>query len=307
MRRQGNLDTKSLVVLLKVIRPHIVAGGFLGYLLGALLALNYGAEFNATLFILGYIVVLLGDLSTHYTNNYHDTEIDANTPGKTFGNTNILVTYPEAKTSALKFAVLLSIASTLTSAFLVIQYDLPLFLLLLVVSTNILGWLYSSPPVQLNANYLGETTIALGTGFVVPAVGFICLYGKFTASFITFIAPMVLYGYILSLSLELPDLETDRSYGRKNLVVLFNRRPTALLILLLSVAAFAYFTIGVTYDFKTPLILPAIALASTFASLHGLMKRSLSHDDVNQMSVINISALFLFLICLNGYLLYQLF
>ena len=301
------MDTKSLVVLLKVIRPHIVAGGFLGYLLGVLLALVYGAEFNATLFILGYVVVLLGDLSTHFTNNYHDTEIDANTPGKTFGNTNILVKHPDVKAAALTLAVLLSITSIAISVFLVLLFDLPIFLLLLVTSTNILGWLYSSPPVQLNANYLGETAIALGTGFVVPAVGFICLYGKFTASFITFIAPMVLYGYILSLSLELPDLETDRSYGRKNLVVLLNRRPTALLILLLSIAAFAFFTMGITHDFKTPLILPAISLVPILASLHGLMKRSLSHDDVNQMSVNNISALFLFLVCLDGYLLYQLF
>lgn len=300
------METKTVVVLLKVIRPHIVAGGFLGFLLGVLLALVYGAEFNVTLFILGYIVVLLGDLSTHYTNNYQDTEIDEHTPGKTFGNTNILVKHPDVKATALTLAVLLSITSTVTSAFLVLLFDLPISLLLLVASTNILGWLYSTPPVQLNANYLGETTIALGTGFVVPAVGFICVYGELTSSFLMFIAPMVLYGYILSLSLELPDMETDRIFGRKNLVVLLDRRPTALLILLLSVGAFVYFTLGIAHDFKTPLILPVIALVPVFAGLFGLMKHSYSHDDANGMSVLNISALFLFLVSLNGYLLYQL-
>jgi 1,4-dihydroxy-2-naphthoate octaprenyltransferase len=170
-----------------------------------------------------------------------------------------------------------------------------------------MGWLYSTPPVQLNAKYLGETVIALGTGIAVPAVGFISLYGKLTASFLTFIVPMILYGYILSLSLELPDLETDRIYGRKNLVVLLDRRLTALLILLLSITAFTYFMTGIAHGFKTPLILPALAVAPILASLHGLMKRSISHYDANLMSVYNISALFLFLVCLNGYLLYQLF
>ena len=289
-----------------VIRPHIVAGGFLGYLLGALLALTHGAEFSPAPFTLGYIIVLLGDLSTHYSNNYHDTEIDAATPGKTFGNTNILVSHPEARVPALNAAVLMSISSLLISSFMVLLFELPLTLPILVTATSILGWLYSTPHVQLNANYLGETAIALGTGFAVPAVSYLCLYGSLSLSFLMFIAPMVLYGYILSLSLELPDMETDREFGRKNLVVLLNRRFTSIMILLLSIAAFTFFRLGVAPNTHNPLIIQVITLIPVVSSLLGLVQSSYSQEDADKLSTINILSLFFTLLFLNIFLILQL-
>ena len=87
--------------LARVIRPHIVAGGFLGYLLGALLALNLGGGFNPVHFALGYAVVLAGDLSTHFSNDYFDVEIDRDSPPKAFGRSNALVEHPGTRPAAL--------------------------------------------------------------------------------------------------------------------------------------------------------------------------------------------------------------
>jgi len=89
------------VRLLRVIRPHIVVGGFLGYSLGALLALNMGGTLPWTGFILGYLIVLFGDLSTHFNNDYFDVEIDRGVPPKPFGNLNVLVEHAELRTPAL--------------------------------------------------------------------------------------------------------------------------------------------------------------------------------------------------------------
>ena len=67
---------KSLYTCLRVIRPHIVAGGFLGYSLGVLLALRRGRALDPAVFALGYAVVLFGDLSTHISNDYFDIRIN---------------------------------------------------------------------------------------------------------------------------------------------------------------------------------------------------------------------------------------
>jgi 1,4-dihydroxy-2-naphthoate octaprenyltransferase len=62
--------------MLRIIRPHIVAGGILAFTLGVLLAAANGGTFDLGKTALFYAVVFLGDLSTHYSNDYFDTEAD---------------------------------------------------------------------------------------------------------------------------------------------------------------------------------------------------------------------------------------
>ena len=211
-------------VLIRVIRPHIVAGGFLGYTLGVLLAFTGGAEVNLPVFALGYTVVLLGDLSTHFSNDYYDADLDQNAPRKTFGSSYTLVHHPDLRQRAMTLALAFSSASIIMASTLVLLFGSPMILLTLVAITNLVGWLYSMPPIKLNARGLGEVIIALGTGFAVPAVGYIVVSGTIDRSFLTFSAPLILYGIVLSLSLELPDREVDREAGRMNLVVKLGRR-----------------------------------------------------------------------------------
>ena len=200
-------DLGNIGLYLKVVRPHIVAGGFLGYSLGVLLALRRGGAFYLDTFVLGYAVVLLGDLSTHFSNDYFDVELDKVSPRKTFDGSNTLVEHPEVRSRALAVAAALSAASLLSALSMVHLFGSPPILLALAAVSNLLGWLYSAPPVRLNARGLGEATIALGTGFAVPAVGFIATAGTIDQVFLRFSAPLVLYGLILSLSLELMDVK----------------------------------------------------------------------------------------------------
>jgi len=61
--------------VLKIIRKHIVLGGILAFTLGALLAAANGGIFDPWRSALFYAIVFFGDLSTHYSNDYYDTEI----------------------------------------------------------------------------------------------------------------------------------------------------------------------------------------------------------------------------------------
>jgi 1,4-dihydroxy-2-naphthoate octaprenyltransferase len=296
----------SLKPCLRIIRLHIVAGGFLGYCLGVLLAMLMGGKMSFETFALGYLVVLFGDLATHFSNDYYDVDIDRNAPSKPFGGSNILVVHPEIRPLAIGGAIFLSSGSLLAAILMVSTFDSPPLLLYLVAITNLFGWLYSTPPVSLNARGLGEVTIALGTGLSIPAVGYVVTLGYIDLAFLTFSVPLIFYGLILSLSLELPDLEVDREYGKMNLVVLMGRRKVTFIILLASILASAFFVFFATVDFDKFWILPILSLSPIVASLSGYLTHSDSQLKANHISRINISALFLFLVVLDCFFLMKL-
>ena len=295
-----------LYVCLKVVRPHIVVGGFLGYSLGVLLALLRGGAFDPAVFALGYAVVFFGDLSTHFSNDYFDAGLDRKASRKAFGGSNALAGHPEARPLARATAVALSALSLFTASAMVLHLDFPLALLVLATVTNILGWLYSTPPFRFNARGLGEATIAFGTGLAVPAVGYLATWGMFDRHFIAFSAPLMFYGFILSLALELPDLEVDRDGGRRNLVVLFGRRRVSFVVFLLSVAATVAFVLLAAVNLGNLWPLPIFSALPLAVGLMGLLRRSDSRVEADRISAMNISALFLFLVALDGYLLISL-
>ena len=287
--------------LLKVIRPHIVAGGFLGYLVGALFSLNLGGSFSWTWFALGYMIVLFMDLSTHYNNDYYDVEIDRHAPFKPFGSVNLFVEHPELRGSAFLVAVGFSVLSILC-ALVMVSIGSTWHLLVVVLLFNVLGWLYSAPPVRLHSRRLGEVTIAVGTGFCVPAVGYIVAGGAVDGAFLLFSAPLVLYGFVLSLCLQLPDLESDQALGKKTLVGLIGRRRSYLLVLLFSVAASACYFILLP---KTGVFeaMQLVSLAPVGSSLLSVMLLNDSQAHARLFTKVNVSALFLLLVGLDAALL----
>jgi len=287
--------------LLKVIRPHIVAGGFLGYLIGALFSLNLGGSFSWTWFALGYMIVLFMDLSTHYNNDYYDVEIDRHAPFKPFGSVNLFVEHPELRGSAFLVAVGFSVLSILC-ALVMVSMGSTWHLFVVVLLFNVLGWLYSAPPIRLHSRRLGEVTIAVGTGFCVPAVGYIVAGGAVDGAFLLFSAPLVLYGFVLSLCLQLPDLESDQALGKKTLVGLIGRRRSYLLVLLSSVAASACYFILLP---KTGVFeaMQLVSLAPVGSSLISVMLLNDSQAHARLFTKVNVSALFLLLVGLDAALL----
>lgn len=292
--------------LARVIRPHIVAGGLLGYLLGALLALNRGAPFNPVHLALGYAVVLAGDLSTHYSNDYHDVEIDRDSPPKAFGRSSALVEHPGARSAALGAAVFFSVAALSAAAYIVVAGVSPPTLLCVAAAAVALGWMYSSPPIRLNARGLGEATIAVGTGFAVPAVGYIAASGGLDGAFLRTSVPLVLYGFVLSLCLELPDMEVDRRYGKKTLVVALGRRRAVAIAALASAVASGIFTFSTAGRVDGSMLSPLFSSAPLAAALSGLTMSLGDPADADRVSARIIAALFVFLLAFDGYLMYSL-
>jgi 1,4-dihydroxy-2-naphthoate octaprenyltransferase len=282
--------------LLKVIRPHIVAGGFLGYLVGVLYGSRLDGGLSWSEFFLGYLIVLFMDLSTHFNNDYYDVEVDRHAPFKPFGSVNLLINNNEMRDLALNVAVGCSAISLLLASASVLMGTM-WHLVGVVALFNVLGWLYSAPPVRLHSRRLGEITIAVGTGFCVPAIGYIIARNGIDGSFTLFSVPLILYGFILSLCLQVPDYEMDRMMNKKTLVGLIGRRRTYLVVLLCAVAASA------TYFRLLPginsMMVPWISLVPAASSLYSILLMSDSSEHAQQFTRLNISALFLFLACLD--------
>lgn len=284
--------------LLKVIRPHIVAGGFLGYLVGILFSLNKGGHISLPSLVLGYTIVLFMDLSTHFNNDYFDIEIDKSAPFKPFGNTNQFIENPELMKTALYVSGLCSIFSLLGASLFVLN-GVNRVLFFPVVLFNLLGWLYSAPPVRLHSRRLGEVTIAIGTGFCVPAVGYIITQGGLDQDYVLFSIPLMLYGFVLSLCLQVPDYEVDKAMGKKTIVGLTGRKTVYFVILLSTIVATG---INQTFFSVSSILLsyiPWISVIPLISSLLTSLFLSDSSAHAKLFTTINIISLFIFLTGLN--------
>jgi 1,4-dihydroxy-2-naphthoate octaprenyltransferase len=291
--------------LLKVIRPYIVVGGFLGYLVGVLYSLNLEGTISWTRFALGYLIVLFEDLSTHYNNDYYDLEIDRHAPFKPFGSVNLFIEHPELRGSAFLVSVWLSVVSIILALTLV-KMGVGWHLIIVVTLFNIVGWLYSAPPIRLHSRRLGEVAIALGTGYSIPAVGYILTQGNLDGVFTLFSAPLMLYGFILSLCLQVPDYEVDRAMNKKTIVGFIGRRKTYYAVLFSAIAA------NIVYFFLFPKTTPFfsmvkwISLIPVASSLSSILFLSDAPEQAKLFTKLNVSALFLFLVGLNIMLLLNL-
>jgi 1,4-dihydroxy-2-naphthoate polyprenyltransferase len=282
--------------LVRVVRVPILIGGALGYGLGVLLGLASGGAINPLLVALCYLVVALGDLSTHYSNDYYDVGLDSLAPGKTFGGSNLLVGRPDLALPALGAAKLLSLASIVFSV-LAAAMGVSTLIVPLALAANVLGWLYSLPPLRLAYRGFGEAAIAVGTGFGVPAAGYLAVKGSLDSGFMLISLALVLYGFVLGLSLELPDEGADRVGGKKNLVARFGSRACLRLALLICVVSTALLVFFAGTSMAAASLIPLVAL------LVGNLVATSDRGRLDAVSTGCILSLFAFLVASVGSLL----
>ena len=291
--------------IFRIIRIHIVIGGFLAFSLGGLLAIVGGGNFNFMFFALGYVVVLLGDLSSHYSNDYFDVEVDKYIEQKKFfSGSNILVSNPDILSFARLISVTLLISSNVLAVILVIL-GAPIEFLIIILSASLVGWFYSAPPLRLISRGFGELAVACVTGFAIPGLGYLALRGYFDPLFFYFAVPFIMYGLMLSLSLQVPDIEVDSKANKRNLAVRLGERWVFFLIFAMALCATLTFCIYALQnafslvDFRVMVLSSIIPLVSGFLAFVGVFrKKKMIH-----FSTLNVASLFVFNILMISYLL----
>ena len=211
---------ERLKLLLRLARLHFLVFGFMIYLMGYLLALSNGATFDMGKFVLGYVVFGCAHLSVSFSNDYFDRKSDANSVRTIFsGGSKVLVEYPQLETLALKTAIILVAASAIAAALFTFIFDYSFWFLGFAILGGLLGWSYTAPPLKLAYRKLGEVATVLAVGLMMPGIGYFAACGSIDLFFAVFVFPLSCYGLLFILTVELPDIDSDRAGGKINALV----------------------------------------------------------------------------------------
>jgi 1,4-dihydroxy-2-naphthoate octaprenyltransferase len=292
--------------ILRIIRFHIVAGGVLAFSLGALLALASGGSFDPARVVLAYVVMLLGDLSAHYSNDYFDVEVDKHIEQKkVFAGSAILVNHPNLRSVSKSISISLLACSNILAVAIFLFLGAPIEFFIVILGASLVGWFYSAPPLRLTSRGFGEIAVACVTGFAIPGLGYLAVRGQFDPLFVYFAVPFVMYGLMLSLSLEAPDAEIDRKGGKRNFAVRKGARNVFLLILGLAVSAMLMFLVyswlvtSAVLDIGVMVLFSIVPLTAALVGFVGVFQKK----GVNRFSALNIASLFIFNMLTVAYLL----
>ncbi|MDR5657122.1 prenyltransferase [Halodesulfurarchaeum sp. HSR-GB] len=205
-------------------RPYFLLGTIPLYLVGALGAARDPRALAAVPFFIGLAVVLTIQLQTHFYNEYHDRETDQTAaPSLLTGGSGALVEYdiPDEFARWLgRAAVLVALGLTCVLAMIACR---PL-LLGVVFLAIALGWAYSSPPARFVARGLGELTVVVLAGVLVPLFGFLLQDGAVTRNILPILGTLVPLTFGMNVATTLPDIDGDRRTGKRTLAVRLGAR-----------------------------------------------------------------------------------
>ncbi|MCX6671918.1 MAG: prenyltransferase [Euryarchaeota archaeon] len=278
------------------------------YILGVLFALVIGSPFDLSKIMLGYAIVFTSVLATGYTNNYYDAPIDQYATQTAFsGGSSILVHHPEYRPIIRKIIVFLYSLSILLGLAFTVLFSYPWTFFAFVVLSNIIGWSYTAPPLRLVYHGFGELVTMLGSSYLLAGAGYFVVKGTIDTPFVLFSLPLLLFGFAVSLYLEIPDRNVDRQGHKSTWVVLTNERFSFMISMIsLGLATLCYVAFSLFHILDAPSFL-AIALFSFIPFAIGVYSLQKYRKDPTTMMTVVFRAtacIFLMWIFLDIYFLY---
>lgn len=242
MQEKMSLDAKTIMGPMRVpfliLTPACV-------LLGTGTAFWITRQFNLLYFLLVLVGALCAHISVNALNEYFDftSGLDLRTRRTPFsGGSGTLPTQPRAARSALIMGlVTLAIVIIIGVFFIVVRgwAILPLGALGVIIIYTYTIWLLRNPIGSLVAPGIGfGLLMVMGTHFV--------LTGQYSwTSFVASLVPTFLVSDLLLLN-QFPDVEADRTVGRRHYPLLIGRKNSAVIYGLFLLGAYLSIVVGVT-------------------------------------------------------------
>jgi 1,4-dihydroxy-2-naphthoate octaprenyltransferase len=298
--------------LLRVARPQFLISGLALFVFGAAWAVLLGAPFSLSRILVGYLVLLPAHLSISYSNDYFDVEVDKyDKPTFFSGGSGILVNHPGSRKPARWTAIALIVFSLALGIVFQIVYSFPIWFLGLVVLGNLLGWFYTAPPLRLVYRGLGELSMIFSIGLLIPGFGYLVTRGQMNQDGLLFITPLMLYGLAFILTVEIPDMESDRLgnkmtwVARKGRGFGFTLIAASFLLATLFFFCFPWLTSRIyPLDFR---FLGILSLMPLGAACIGMLKRPMEKRSATRVVNGIMIALAAFCILADGYMIYLAF
>lgn len=301
----------KLPLLFRLARPYFLIPGFMLYLMGYLLAANGGASFGMEKFVFGYFILGTAQLSVSFSNDYFDRHADVESVKTAFsGGSKILIEHPELEQTALRIAVLLLGVSIVGGAVFTVVFRFPLWLFIFVLCAGLTGWFYTAPPLKFAYRGLGELAAMLVIGFFIPGMGYFVSSGSLDYLFYVFVFPLICYGLFFILTVELPDVECDKTAQKRNVPVKYGtktgKRICVLANILGTTSLLTILFTGAISKMFDPTLIAVFSFLPLIASIMGVNANPEDRDAINQQVTVNIGALILFLLLTDANLLLQL-
>ena len=302
----SNIDT--IIKIIKLGRPQYLAGDFLLFLMGALLAVLLNAEFVLSKFILGYSILLIAHLAVHYSNDYFDFEVDSYTGYSLItGGSGILVENHGLRDFSKKFSLFLMGLSILLAAAFTVLFHYPVTFFLFLLFGNLLAWYYTAPPIKLVYRRLGEVANIIAV-IIFLGTGYFALMGTLNLPFLIFSIPIIFFQIIFINSFELPTLEGDKLGNKITWIVSKGREFGFKLNVVCGVlATLSFIIIPFTKLFPSDIdfrVLVVISLISLILGFYPLFKRRFDREFTTKFVKINVAALFIMSLLIDLYFIY---
>jgi len=226
-------------------------------------------------------------------------------PTSVSGGSGILIRHPELMELSKKLAEILMGISIIASIVSTVHFSLPLYFPVLVTLGNLLSWYYVAPPLKLAYRGLSELTVVVAVGLLMPGSGYLMAQKTLDLLFLIFILPSMLYSLAFIISVEIPDLESDRLGGKNTLIVRKGRRyGFALIGVLFTLSTLYFLALSVTnsvsvIDFRLITIISLIPLSIIILEFFQLKRRE---DTLEKCVEYILLAFSIFLVLLNCYL-----
>ncbi len=221
-RSQWQRRRRHAASWLLAIRPQFYPMTLIAYALGAL---SVRATLDVTTFWLGYLMLLLIEVATVFTNDYFDFGSDRRNrnAGPFTGGSRMLVERRLAF-GQLRWGSLFTIAAAVTVFAVLLSRGLSGASCVAVGLLFILALGYTVPPLKLSHRGLGELDVALTHSVGVIVIGHLLQGGDWTDGLPWMLSlPLFLAVFAAILLSGVPDYEADRAARKRTLVVKFGK------------------------------------------------------------------------------------
>ncbi len=264
---------KTIRLFITLSRPLFLFGVAVLYALGAGVAHYLGITIDWNAYFMGQAWVSLLQLSTQYLNEYFNAAADQANPNRTILTGGSGAIGPGKLPRRIALLAALTCLAGLASLTVVLVATLKpaseAYLIMFVAFLG--GFLYSTPPVKLEATGYGELTTTALIAFMVPAFAFILQTGEIHRLLAMSGFPLAALMMAMLLAFELPDYATDLKFGKRTLMVRLGWQNGMGMHNILILSAFLVLMLARMFDYPW------------FATLAGLLTLPLGIFQVWQM------------------------
>ena len=299
-----NKILNKIYLVFKLSRFHFLFPGFLLFLMGYLASLFSGINFDLVKFLFGYLIFGLAHLSVSFSNDYFDRYNDINSEKTKFtGGSKVLVENPSLAGVAIKLAVLLLVGSAIGIVIFALFYGYSFWFVFYGIMGGLIGYFYSAPPLKFSYRGFGEIVSIFSIGFLIPGMGMLVASGSLDQSLALFVFPLSCYGLFFILTVEMPDLESDR-IGQKNTMIVKWGRKTGHILMVLSTGVASFFILFFEICGLFAIYLPfglfsIISIIPFFVAMRGLIKNSSERKVLNQQVMLNMISIISFILVID--------